>query len=105
MNAFVEMVDALFEDENLAQDAGYAPPEGAAIPSLRVILKRGDVMTDFAGRVTGVQEGRIVEVRVSELANPVKDGVFTLGSGEELKIKCKPQRLDTDALIWTCECV
>lgn len=46
---------------------------------------------------------RVVEVRKSELANPEKGGVFTVGA-ETLKIVSAPRIEDPHGLVWTCLC-
>ncbi len=101
MTAFAAALDALFQDVNLGLDATWYPAGGAPVP-VRVIRKAPDEVTAF-GSAQILSETTLVDVRVSEMANP-KPGDGISIDVENFVIQGEPRR-DRDRLIWTLELV
>lgn len=96
MTAFSAMIDTLFTDANIAQDAVYSST-GATV---RVIVKAPDRRADvFDAGV--VDETAVLEVRVSEVPAPAAGQTFTLG-GVIYIVQGRPRR-DSLGLVWTVE--
>jgi len=58
MGALAAAVDALFADSSIATDATYTPDGGTPLP-VRVVLRRPDTVTDFAGAQVWSETTRI----------------------------------------------
>ena len=101
MTAFAVALDALFADVNLGLDATWYPAGGAPVP-VRVIRKAPDEVTAF-GSAQILSETTLVDVRVSEMANPKPGDGISIGV-ENFVIQGEPRR-DRDRLIWTLELV
>ncbi len=101
MNAFAAAMDALFADINMAVDATWYPAGGAPVP-VRMIRKAPDEVTSF-GAAQILSETTLVDVRVSEMANPKPGDGISIGV-ENFVIQGEPKR-DRDRLIWTIELV
>ena len=99
MNHAQLAVDAIFSVHGC--DASYQPPSGPELPDIRVIRRVGDQMAGIES-LRIIREARLIDVRASEVAAPVKGGVFVVG-GQSLKITADPRREDPDRLVWTCE--
>ena len=88
-------------------DAAYAGP-GCKLPlrpHLRVMRGGQEVGLQFAGlSAQPALDQAVLRVRVSELAQPKKDGVFKV-DGETYKIAFRPERLDRARREWTCVCI
>ncbi len=99
MDAFKRAVDALFRDPNLAVDATYR--SRFFVKAVRVIERRPDQVVGFD--VTRVAtETTLVQVRVSEIAEPEEGDEIELGD-RTVKVKGTPLRLDPLALVWTLD--
>ncbi len=101
MNAFAAAMDAIFADINMAVDAIWYPAGGAPVP-VRVIRKAPDEVTSF-GSAQVLSETTLVDVRVSEMANPKPGDGISIGA-DNFTIQGEPKR-DRDRLIWTIELV
>ena len=101
MTAFAVALDALFADVNLGLDATWYPAGGAPVP-VRVIRKAPDEVTSF-GAAQILSETTLVDVRVSEMANPKPGDGISIGA-ENFAIQGEPKR-DRDRLLWTLELV
>jgi hypothetical protein len=102
MTAFTAAIDAIFADPNMAADALYKAGGLGAGVSVRVILTRPDLQSTFGdARVT--DDTTMLDVRVSEVANPVAGDTMTIGT-EVLVIQGQPLR-DRERLAWKCEAV
>ena len=99
MNAFAVALDALFADVNLGLDATWYPAGGAPVP-VRGIRKAPDEVTAF-GAAQILSETMLIDVRVSEMANPKPGDGISIGA-ENFVIQGEPRR-DRDRLIWTIE--
>ena len=99
MTAFAAAIDSLFADPHLAQDAVYTPAGGAPVP-VRVIVRRPDVVSEFAGgRVAAVTA--VFDLRVSEVATP-RPGDRLEMDGEAFLVQGEPRR-DAARLVWTLD--
>ena len=78
--------------------ATYTPPVGAAI-GCTVIRDNQDRAYAF-GDAKPVAEGLKINVRVAEIANPVRGGVFTVGA-VRYKVLSDPVCEDPDRLEWS----
>jgi len=101
MNAFAAAMDALFANVNLGLDATWYPAGGAPQP-VRVIRKAPDEVTGF-GSAQILSDTTLVDVRVSEMANPKPGDGISIGA-ENFTIQGEPKR-DRDRLLWTLELV
>jgi hypothetical protein len=81
--------------------ASYLSPD-VVITECVVVINRADDTTTL-GNTPIVAGQMIIEVRVSELAAPVRGGVFTADE-REFKIVAAPKREDASGLVWTCLC-
>lgn len=100
MSVFTEAIDALFADANLARDAVFRA--GAVDPGVpaRVILRRPDRVGEF-GETRIVAETQLIEVRASEVPDPVEGDTFGL-NGAVYLVQGAPMR-DAERLVWTIE--
>jgi len=101
MTAFAAAMDAIFQDANMAADATWSPQGGAPLP-VRVIRKAPDELTSF-GAARILSDTTLVDVRVSEVANPRPGDAITIGP-DTFTIQGEPKR-DRERLIWTLELV
>lgn len=83
-------------------DATYEPEAGAPVAGIRVVVNKADDLAEI-GVASFVAAKRLVEVRVSDVAEPTKNGVFVVGSARYV-ITAKPKIEDPDGLVWTCLC-
>ena len=100
-NAFSFAIDALFDDVNLGLDATWYPAGGVPQP-IRVIRKAPDEVASF-GSAQILSETTLVDVRVSEMANPRPGDGISIGA-DNFTIQGEPKR-DQDRLLWTLELV
>ncbi|UYP67601.1 hypothetical protein OIU14_14105 [Thalassobacter stenotrophicus] len=99
MTVFAAVLDLLFADLNLAQEAWHRDCEGQ-FTRIRIIMRRNDDVTTF-GAARLVSETLRFDVRVSELPAPRPDEQVLLGE-ETFLIQGEPIR-DRERLIWTIE--
>ena len=99
MTVFAAVLDLLFADLNLAQEAWHRDCEGQ-FTRIRIIMRRNDDVTTF-GAARLVSETLRFDVRVSELPAPRPDEQILLGE-ETFLIQGEPIR-DRERLIWTIE--
>lgn len=90
-------VDAGFATHGDA--ATYTPPNGQPIPCT-VIARAQDRSVAF-GDSRPFAQGTALDVRVSDVAQPVAGGVFTV-NGTQMTVIGDPEQLDELRLIWTC---
>jgi hypothetical protein len=84
--------------------ATYAPVAGDPV-AVTVIRRRPDLEVQ-AFQTTLVRPTTVLDVRVSEVADPAAGDVVTLtGSGESFKVQGRPERRDSLGLIWTLDTV
>ena len=88
-------IDAAFQLFGL--DATYTPPAGSAVP-IRVLPRRGDSLLDL-GETQITFDSLFFEVKVSELANPVENGILNVNSTDYL-IQADPRLEDVEGLVW-----
>lgn len=97
-------ISSLAVDASFAQfgwSATYAPPTGSAALCTVIKDQRDLDAPGFLGRPT--LQGNVIEVRKSEVAAPVKGGVFViLDTTQSLVIQDDPKCEDPDRLVWTC---
>lgn len=99
MTAFAAAIASLFADPNLAQDAIYLPADGAPV-QVRVIVRRPDLISDFAStRIASATA--LFDLRVSEVAAPRPGDRIEL-DGEAFMIQGEPRR-DAARLVWTLD--
>jgi hypothetical protein len=94
-SAFAEF--AVQKDDPLAPT--YTAPAGSPLPCA-VIAKSADRMVSF-GEGRPFAEGTVIEVLASDVAEPVENGVFTVGE-ETFTIIGDPEQRDDLRLVWTC---
>lgn len=101
LSAFSEAIDAIFADENVAEDAIWrAGGAGAGVP-VRVIRKSPDEIASF-GASRAILLSVIVAVRGSEVASPASGDKVQIGT-VVFEIIAEPRR-DSLGLVWECEC-
>jgi hypothetical protein len=93
-----EAVDATFQTWGVA--ALYTPPGGGSGIVCIVIQDRRDRSFDLDG-AKPVGEGRVVEVRASEVSDPKDGGQFAVGT-KTYKIAGKPETEDPERLVFVC---
>lgn len=98
--AFSAMIDALFNDPLIAQDATYTPGGGGGGQAVRVILRQPDLAVSAFG-TSVVVESTIIEVRVSDVAAPAAGAQFDIGGAIHV-VSASPKR-DSTRLVWVCE--
>ena len=83
------------------RDATYTPPVEDAVPvPCRVLLGRQDAeVGGFSGKP--LARGGVVSVRASEIATPVRAGVFVITNGPTLTVAESPKTEDDERLVWT----
>jgi hypothetical protein len=99
MAAFAGLVDRLFADPNLGQDATYEPADGEPI-SVRVVVRRADAVTEFGAARLWSETTRF-DVRVAEVASP-RPGDRLVLDGESFIVQGEPVR-DRERLVWTVD--
>ena len=97
MDPFSAALDALFLSSG-ALDASYQDGSTAAVP-IRVIRGRPDRDTPF-GSNRSLQGTNTLEIRRSDVAQPVPGAVVTVGV-DALQLLGDPI-LDVEGLTWTC---
>ncbi len=98
-----EAVDAAFEDLG-EPECSYQPPGGGPVVSgITLIFAQPDDEATLGETRRRVETTR-VDVRVSEVAAPVRAGVFTFGV-RQFRIIAQPERRDRSRLIWQCPAV
>lgn len=97
---FAAAIDELFARFGLA--ATWTPPAGEPV-AVTVVAKRPDSETGF-GRIEAVQPTMTVDVRVAELAAPVRGGVFVI-DGQSFALQSAPRRPDANARVWRLDLV
>jgi hypothetical protein len=109
VNAFAHALDAIFDDANFGRAARYTPPGG--IPVACRVIKNTRDREPSVGFGRPVLQGTVIEVRKSEVSNPVQGGVFVPGDiiggvfvpgDETFVIQGDPTSEDPDRLVWTC---
>ena len=97
--AFSAMIDALFRDPNIAQDAVYTPQAGAPV-SIRVVHRAPDITVDGFGQPLRRETG-LFDIRVSDVAAP-KAGDSIETAGRIFTVQGAPA-LDDLRLVWAVE--
>jgi len=97
--AFASAMDVLFTDPNIGRDAVYTPEGGIPFP-VRVIARRGDLVSEFGDRRVA-SATVVLDLRVSEVADPRAGDRIEL-AGEILVVQGTPQR-DAERLVWTLD--
>jgi hypothetical protein len=97
--AFSAMFDALFRDPNIAQNAVYTPQGGEGV-AVRVVQRAPDITVDALG-VSVHRETGAFEIRVSEVAQPVRGDTIVTG-GRTFTVQGAPV-LDDTRLVWVLE--
>ena len=92
-----DAVDGAFETFGAA--GIYTAPAGTPLPCT-VIAKSADHIVPF-GEGRPFAEGTVIEVRISEVAAPIKGGTFMVGTSSFIVIG-DPEQLDDLRLVWTC---
>lgn len=96
-------IDASYAE--FGEDAIYRPPPGQAGADIdcRVIINSEDRDLNF-GDTRALARGNVIEVRASEVASPVKAGVFLIGD-EAYAIASQPKSEDPERLTFTMSAV
>ncbi|MFD1330715.1 hypothetical protein ACFQ4O_01740 [Methylopila musalis] len=84
----------------LGAAATYRAPGAADALPCRVILKSGDQEIEPGAARLNVGSG-MLDVRLSEVARPVRGGLFTLGA-DIWRVMGDPRREDPLRRVWTC---
>ncbi len=79
-----------------------APAPGSAPVACAPVLNAADD-TESLGSASFVVGRMTIEVLASEIAQPVKGGVFAIGA-KSYRVAAAPKRIDPDNLVWTCLC-
>lgn len=99
-SAFAGAVDALFRDQNLAEDALWRAGGLGAGVAVRVIRKTPDEIVGF-GSSHAILPTVIVAVRGSEVAAPASGDTVEIDAAV-FDIIAEPRR-DSLGLVWECE--
>ena len=100
MNAFDAATALMFRDANVSVAASYRA--GGVAPGVAVrVIRRAPDLTDTFGERRIVTATTLIDVRVTDVAEPVAGDTFVIGS-EVLRVQGKPVR-DSLRLTWTCE--
>lgn len=95
---FAAALDVLFTAAGSAA-AEYQAPDGSPVP-VRVITWTPDQDVPVgSGSVRG--SGKMLDLRLSEVADPVEGATITMGA-EAFEIIAEPE-LDSEGLTWRCE--
>lgn len=97
MTAFSFMIDDLFENPDLAEDAVYIASGTETSRSLRVIVLREDKIGDF-GETKGRAQTILFEVRRSDVAAPVKGDKIV--HGERNYVVQAPPKEEAGGELW-----
>ncbi|WP_422074100.1 head-tail joining protein [Tranquillimonas rosea] len=100
MDAIARGMDAVFTDPNMAESATYTPAGGGESATVRVILRRPDVVSDF-NRGQFVSDTTEFDIRVSDAPELRAGDTIDLGD-ETLTVVGEPRR-DPRRLKWTAE--
>lgn len=95
-----QTIDICFETFG-ATDATYS--NGAAPTACRVIQNSADDQANIGSDFRAVGAQCVIDVRSSQVAAPMKGGVFTIGASS-FRIVAAPRRTDPNRLIWSCLC-
>jgi hypothetical protein len=99
MFVFAAVIETLFGDPNIAQDAVYIT-DGGAPRLVRVVTRRADEVTGFGDARLWSETTRI-DLRVAEVATP-RPGDRIEIDGEAFLIQGEPVR-DRERLVWTVD--
>jgi len=99
MTLFVDAIDTLFGDPNMARDAVYTP-EGGAPVLVRVVTRRADDVSSI-GDARIWSETTRVDLRVAEVPAP-RPGDRVEVDGDAFLIQGEPVR-DRERLVWTVD--
>lgn len=103
MNAFSAMLDQLFADPNMAQDAIHTRTGEVIQPSktVRAVIRQPDVTAEPFGQPVS-SASTLLEIRVAEVPDrPASGDTFRIGA-VTYTVQGTPQR-DPDRLVWTIE--
>ncbi len=100
MNAFAAAMDRIFGNVTMAVDAYWISTGTTEEHAIRVIRRAPDEISSF-GSARILSDTFIVDVRVSELANPRPDDLILFGT-ESFVIQGEPVR-DRERLVWTLD--
>ena len=98
--AFAAAIDAIFRDENIAEDAFWRAGDLGSGQAVRIVRKSPDEVVGF-GASRAVMATLLIDVRVSEVASPVAGDTAEV-DGQLFDIIGTPVR-DNLGLVWTCE--
>lgn len=98
--AFAAAIDAIFRDENIAEDALWRAGGLGSGQAVRIVRKSPDEVVGF-GASRSVMAAVLIDVRVGEVASPVPGDSVEI-DGELFDIIGTPVR-DSLGLVWTCE--
>jgi len=102
MTVFAAVLDVLFVDPNIGEDAIWKAGGTGSGAAVRVIRKSPDVTERF-GETPIVLPTNILDVRKAEVASPAEGDLVEIGAGT-FKVVGTPM-IDQLGLIWTCEAV
>lgn len=97
MTAFSAAIDVIFADPNMAADALWSAAGTGPAVAIRVIRKSPDNLQDY-GQARVKQPATMVDVRLSDLANPAAGDTITIGT-EVFVIQGSPLK-DRLQLVW-----
>lgn len=100
MSAFPAVVDAIFADNNIGEDAIWQTGGVGAGVAVRVIRKSPDKIVGF-GDSRAVMPSALIDVRSAEMALPAAGDTVEI-DGSLFDIIAEPTS-DTLRLVWTCE--
>lgn len=100
MDAFAAATDALFADPNIARGAIWRADGVGPDITVRVVTRRPDQVVGF-GDSRAILPSVLIDVRQSDVANPVAGDVVSIGA-DVFEI-IAPPTIDSLQLVWTCE--
>lgn len=96
--AFEDAFSVMFTDVNISKAATYSPVSGAPVSVRAILTSPSSIVYPFESPVS--VEGYMVDVRKSEVAQPVEGDEITIGSDTYTVRSVKP---DTERLVWRLE--
>lgn len=100
MNAFVDAIDDLYADPNIAADAVYFPGGEEPGQPVRVITRAPDRFANF-GEGRFVAEAILIDVRMREVAQLSRGDTFEI-AGVIYEVRSDPVR-DSERLVWSAD--
>jgi hypothetical protein len=98
--AFADLLGSLFTDPDFSRGATYTMPEGGPPVACRVVF-RTEHTVDAVADMQVRRNGRLLQIRKSDIALPKERGLVVFATGEPWRITGAPWSDDPQQLVWT----